>query len=57
MHTFFIRCEIFEELTLNAPDLDIAKDEEEDLYNLENFEDMLTHYDELLAQRLNAEYR
>lgn len=50
------RCEIYKQMEMSELSMDTSKDEI-DLYKLENFEDMLTHYDELLAQRLNTDYR
>lgn len=49
-------CDVFEQVTLDAPDLDLSKNEE-DLYNIVDFESLLQTVDEKLHSRLNDEYR
>ena len=49
-------CDIFEQVALDAPDLDFSKNEE-DLYNIVDFETLLQTVDEKLHSRLNDEYR
>ena len=45
-----------EQVELEPPKLDCNKTEE-DLYEMNDFETLLQHYDEQLHQRLNEEYR
>ena len=49
-------CDLFEQVTLDAPDLDFSKNEE-DLYTIVDFEALLQTVDEKLHSRLNEEYR
>jgi hypothetical protein len=54
---FVYRCEVYDEYQLSNVQLDIKKDQQVDLYTIQNFEELLSHYDDLLAVRLNNEYR